>query len=143
MDPVLDLVLNASQTKWLLNLENLLVEHDVLNEQNEEHATRKKAWLNTWKTNAHKAYVDTFNNVDDSSTVGLASFFCSVTQLLQDGDELFAADSKNTWYYIVILEAHLFQPYTPLSESDPKKRWKGLTWGNKDYLRTIVELQGK
>lgn len=102
--------LNINQTKILFSLQKLIVENDISMEMNEKKYVDKEKWLNEWS----ESILDYLGAIDESQT---RSFYNRYEIKEAISDEIIESQNNKTWYYIVILEATLFNPYIPLGKN--------------------------
>lgn len=98
--------LTAMQTKILFSIENLLVQNDIQNSKNNKET--KQQWLSEWSAFIIEYLTRAFHN-EPSRLMTREEVLDAITQ-----EKLSAIN--NTWYYLIMLEATLFIPYTPIGK---------------------------
>ena len=132
MSNILDMFgLNSEQLEILYSIEHILTERDI--QKNPKTAETRQKWLKQW-----------LQTLDDS-------LFNSSEIKVFAGPALYDAinreakkSSNNTWFYLVMLEATLFQAYFPLDEEKENvKAYAKLKYTSDiDYLKQIAVITG-
>lgn len=132
MSNILDMFgLNSEQLEILYSIEHILTERDV--QKNPKTAETRQKWLKQW-----------LQTLDDSlfSSSELKVF---AEPDLYDAINREAKKSRNNiWFYLVMLEATLFQAYFPLDEEKENvKAYSKLKYAcDTDYLKQIAVITG-
>lgn len=105
--------LTESQTRILFSIEKILVEMDI--ETTKKHKEEKEKWLSEWT-------ISVSNSLSKMNPKEPSSFF-TLTEIqdwivLED-----LMNNSNTWYYLIMLEATLFNPYYQLDEVEKSSWW--------------------
>lgn len=121
--------LTFRQTVILFSIEKFLVEKDISTSKKDK--GDKQKWLDYW-TVSIKEYLDKLSPEESSKFLTREEI---VNAIVEDQSK----DINNTWYYLIMLEATLFVPYTPLGKyvSDDKI-FSGLKY--QDQKKEIKEL---
>lgn len=132
MSSIMDMFgLNSEQLEILYSVEHILTERDI--QKNPKTAAIRQKWLKQW-----------LQTLDDSL------FSSSDLKVFAEPD-LYGAinreakkSSNNTWFYLVMLEATLFQAYFPLDEDKENvKAYSKLKYTRDvDYLKQIAAITG-
>ena len=132
MSNVIDLFgLNSEQLEILYSLEKNLTERDI---QNHPKTTEiRKKWLDQWI----KTLDDSVFNASDMNVFN-GPFLCEAILRVSK------SSSNNTWFYLVMLEATLFQAYFPLDENKENiKAYSKLKYTrDTDYLKQVAATTG-
>ena len=132
MSNILDMFgLNSEQLEILYSIEKELTEQDIA--LNPKTADTRRKWLNQW-----------LRTLDDSmyNTSDMKLFSGS---FLYDAIKRVSRESNNkTWFYLVMLEATLFEAYFPLDEDkDNTKAYSKLRYKrDTEYLKRIATITG-
>lgn len=120
--------LTDKQTDILFSLEIALTRKDIALTENQTHKESKIDWLQKWQ-----------KNLNQSSKL---ESYASIVQAIKD--EANASSGNLTWLYFIMLEATLFKPYFPLSESkDDNKIFRKLHYKKQEeYLVNIARVSG-
>lgn len=111
------LSLDAIQARILYCFENIAVLKDIERTEKEDEAAKKRLWLEAWRSNiiAGVKLAPEFE----------AQYFVDDEDMLFDGLYELAKDKTNFgWFYLLVQEFALFEPYFPLGcekDSDFKK----------------------
>jgi len=132
MSNILDMFgLNSEQLEILYNIEKNLTERDI--QSNPKTAEPRKKWLEQW--------LRTLDNTLYKSSE-LRAF--KEPELYDAINRVSSTNQSNTWFYLVMLEATLFQAYFPLDED--KKNTKDFAklkyTRDTDYLKQIATITG-
>jgi len=99
--------LTDKQTRILFSIEKLLVEEDIKSSKSSKEAKQK--WLNEWS--------ESISDILDKSNPENPSNFMLLPEILETVSQEHLTNINNTWYYLIMLEATLFVPYTPFGEN--------------------------
>lgn len=120
--------LTTNQSRILFSVEKYLVGRDIDNTKKD--SDRKGEWLRLWE----KSILDYLKTLD-SNIDSLYGLFDIHEQIKKEKEE------NLTWYYFVILEAMLFQAYSPIDENI--KQYKGLKYKRQlEDLKELVRADG-
>lgn len=98
--------LTGKQTRILFSIEKLLVLKDILNSKNDIELKRK--WLDEWSASILDYLAKASTNIP--------STFMTRAEILEAVAQEHSLNINNTWYYLIMLEATLFVPYTALGK---------------------------
>lgn len=107
--------LNREQTRIMFSIERLMVEKNIAQEKDATKRKLKTQWLNEW-TNAVETGLAALGTelIIPSSTVLYDS-----EQIVERIRKIYEeSPENNTWYYLIMLEATLFVPYTPIGSKN-------------------------
>lgn len=128
--------LTAQQSLILFSLEYQLTKKDIENTKSGEKQIIKKDWLTKW-TSAIAPLLEA--NTDAGSRI-----ICDYNALI----EAFKGESskaiKNTWFHLVILEATVFEAYTPLGlDAKEDQAYYKLRYAQQlDFIKEVVNQVG-
>jgi hypothetical protein len=123
--------LTREQLGILFSIEKLLVEKDI--ESSKKRKAEKLMWLNGWSS----SILDYLNN--DSSEKEFN--FMPLVEIIDKISEQKSKSINNTWYYLTILEATLFEPYTALGKNkDDDKTFSKLKYKDDDKINFIKSM---
>lgn len=127
--------LNINQTKILFSIQKLIVEKDISisKNKNNKKCVDKEMWLREWS----QSILDYLCGMDLSQT---RNFYNRYEVKQSINNEMIKSPHNKTWYYIVILEATLFAPYTPLEkDKDNDKKYNKLKFNKQtEYIKEFV-----
>lgn len=140
------LALNRDQHEWMLNLKVLKVRYDVIFETSQAKKRAKVAWLRQWVDNERDSFRETFSSEfkccpdpPDAGYDTLADYdiIGEAAPLEATASELLKKYSDDdTWFYLALVEAELFEPYYPLDPEAKKqnKEFSGLKFKRSDMV---------
>ena len=122
--------LTKKQTRILFSIEKLLVEKDIKNSKTKRE--EKEKWLIDW-TSIILDYLKEIEPEEDSNLM-------AQKEILDEISIEYTNSINNTWYYLILLEATLFIPYTTLNKDEnDDKIYKKLNYKNQNnYLKWLV-----
>lgn len=137
--------LTVKQTRIMFSIERLLVKEDISIEKDAVKKRLKLQWLNEWEKSIKDGLIALGLEVLSPN----ASVFLDRTQIINEIKKVnISSPENNTWYYLVMLEATLFIPYTPFNvntndKSELKeqiKAYKDLKYKRQtDFLEKLTE----
>jgi hypothetical protein len=99
--------LTEKQTRILFSIEKLLIEADIKNSKNDKEVKGK--WLLDWSLSLTTSLTELNPNEPYD--------FMTQSEIMDTIAMEHTANINNTWYYLIMLEATLFVPYTPLGKN--------------------------
>lgn len=126
--------LSQKQIDILFSLERILTKLDI--EENEKDSIYKKHWLERWSFLLHSDSnrKENFYFEDEDALLEAIRY-----ESYEPGSSW-----NKTWFYLIMLEASLFQAYVPLGEKkDEDKHYQKLRYKSKTkYLKSIASKSG-
>lgn len=121
--------LTKQQMRILYSLEHALTENDI--RENPKDVIYKEHWLNQWSACLQK------------TMAGELTFY-SKDALIDTASRELKMGINQTWFYLVMLEATLFQAYVPLGVGkDSDKHYKKLRYKDQtQFLKEFVKATG-
>ena len=132
MSNILDMFgLNREQLEILYSIEKNLTERDIQN--NPKTAATRKKWLEQWLHTLD----DSLYNASEMRVFNEPSLYDAINRIAR-------TSNNKTWFYLVMLEATLFQAYFPLDEDkDNAKAYSKLKYSrDTEYLKQIATITG-
>lgn len=129
--------LNVNQTKILFSIQKLIVEQDIILSKDIKKFNEKRQWMKGWG----RSISDYLRGIEASQITP----FYSRDEIRQAIiNEMIYTPYNKTWYYIIILEATLFIPYTPIgrNKEDDKKYSKLKFEKQTEYIKGMVREHG-
>ena len=123
------LSLDYEQTQILLSIEQLIVSDDIQTTKDDEIKKRKSQWNEEWK----QQWKSELRLTED----GYNEYFLSE----QDIAEYLDSRENDSWKQLIAMEAALFKPYYPLSETQEKKELSKLKSKSKYLTERFVTIQ--
>ena len=124
------LSLDFEQMRILYSIESLIVTDDISRTKKHEEKQIKRKWKVEWE----RKLLDSLKFVGDSTK----SFFSSSDEI----DHYFTLHEDGAWKYLIAMEALLFVPYFPLSNTSDEKELKKLRCNSKYLKELFVDGQG-
>jgi hypothetical protein len=120
--------LTAVQTRILFSIENLLVQKDIQDSQ--KNKEEKQKWLAEWSKSI----------LDYLVKANIQCSFLTRPEILKSIALEHSKDINNTWYYLIMLEATLFEPYSPIADNkEDNKLYKKLKYKEQsDTIKSLV-----
>lgn len=123
------LTLNAKQMKILYSLEYNKASYDRDNTSDEIDKDKKTEWIKKWSREILKGI----------GKSGAKGYFLDEEESFKALESERIKSSEENWYYIIMMELHLFEPFFPFDEKD-KNEWKGIKYKSK-YIDVICKKQ--
>lgn len=111
------LKLDFTQARILHSIEYALVAYDIATEKHPKRAEKKRAWLKEWSEGVVEA-VSLVWAADAGYFLTNSAIYDSIAARLNN-------NAKDSWLWLVAMEAKRFKPYVPLN-GDNDKLYKGL-----------------
>lgn len=132
MDNVLNMFgLNSDQLEILYSIEHILTKRDIAN--NPKSAMNREKWLCQW-----------LQTLDDSMYAQSDMHISTEENIAQSINSVAEKSTSNTWFYLVMLEATLFNAYFQLDENqENNKVYSKLKYTRDiDYLKQLADASG-
>ena len=130
--------MTTEQTRILFSVEKALVESDI--RQSEHNISLKRTWLQSWIEEVLQGIQGNNEMNLQIPSVTLYEYPALIDAIKR---EYSRQPESLTWFYLVVLEATLFIPYTPFDDKTRSKEYHKLHYHNqRNTLKEIVRATG-